>query len=254
MVEKLKWKTEKRKVNCKICGKEFHTHNCWIKRGGGKFCSKKCHGIWNSKNKVGENSYGWKGGKVKKICQVCGKEFLIKLAIKDIRITCSRKCLGIWRSKNMSGKNSSNWKGGKVKRICLICGKEFYVKSYLIKKGWGKFCSRGCKGIWIIKHQKRKNTSIEILIEQELIKNKIPYQKQVPILTIALVDFLLPNKVIIQCDGDYWHSKKINKGKDIAQDVVLNFNGYKVYRFTETEINKSASKCIMKINKKAIKI
>ena len=94
---------------------------------------------------------------------------------------------------------------------------------------------------------KNKDTSIEILIEQELIKNKIPYMKQVPIEGIALVDFLLPNKVIIQCDGDYWHSKEKNKGRDIAQDTVLTFKGYKVYRFWEHEIKKSVSKCLGKI-------
>lgn len=98
--------------------------------------------------------------------------------------------------------------------------------------------------------QKLKNTSIELIIEQELINRHIPYLKQSPIKGIALVDFLLPNKIIVQADGDYWHSREKNKGKDIAQDIVLGFKGYKVYRFTETEINKSARKCINKVIKK----
>ena len=71
--------------------------------------------------------------------------------------------------------------------------------------------------------------------------------KQVPIEGIALVDFLLPNKIIVQCDGDYWHSKEKNKAKDISQDTVLGFKGYKVYRFWEHEIKKSAINCIKKI-------
>jgi len=188
-----------------------------------------------------------KKGIIKK-CIVCGKEFYrIPSYVKRGQDKfCSRKCFGIWHSKNMRGKDSSRWKGGKVKRICQICGKEFYVISSIIKYGNGRFCSLKCRAIWQNKHQKKKDTSIEILIEQELIKNKIPYMKQVPIEGIALVDFLLPNKIIIQCDGDYWHSKEINKGRDISQDVVLNFNGYKVYRFWEHEIKKSAGKCIIK--------
>lgn len=94
---------------------------------------------------------------------------------------------------------------------------------------------------------KKKNTSIEIAIEQELLKRNIFYQKQISIENIAFVDFLLPNKIIIQCDGNYWHSRKINKGKDIAQDTELYFKGYKVFRFTETEIKKSPEKCIEKL-------
>jgi len=41
----------------------------------------------------------------------------------------------------------------------------------------------------------------------------------------------------------------INKGGDIAQDTVLYFKGYRVYRFAETEIKKSAKKCIDKVIK-----
>ena len=52
------------------------------------------------------------------------------------------------------------------------------------------------------------------------------------------------HKLVIQCDGDFWHSKERNKGKDIAQDTVLGFLGYKVYRFWEHEINESPQKCI----------
>ena len=96
---------------------------------------------------------------------------------------------------------------------------------------------------------KKKDTSIEIAIEQELIKNKIPYMKQVPIEGIALVDFLLPNKIIIQADGDYWHNLPGRKNRDINQDFLLSFKGYKIFRFTETEIKKSTEKCIKRIFK-----
>jgi len=154
----------------------------------------------------------------------------------------------IKQSKTMKGKyigkNACNWKGGKVKISCKNCGKEKYIRPAEIKKGNGKFCSCRCTGIWTKKHSKKKDTSIEIAIEQELIKRSIPYIKQVSVEGIALVDFLLPNKIIIQADGNYWHSRGINKGKDIAQDTLLYFKGYKIYRFTETEIKKSAKKCI----------
>ncbi|MBT9164863.1 MAG: hypothetical protein DDT23_00874 [candidate division WS2 bacterium] len=133
----------------------------------------------------------------------------------------------------------------RVKKICKVCGKEEYVRPSVIRKN--NFCSNRCHGIWSMQRSKQKNTSIEIAIENELIKRNIPYLKHAPIEGIALVDFLLPDKRIIQCDGDYWHSKRKNKGKDIAQDVVLHFKGYKVFRFWEKDIRKSASQCIDKI-------
>jgi len=35
----------------------------------------------------------------------------------------------------------------KIERICPICGKVFYAYPSYIKKGWGIYCSRKCKGI-----------------------------------------------------------------------------------------------------------
>lgn len=141
-------------------------------------------------------------------------------------------------------------KGEKIRIFCKVCNKEKYIHPCEIKKGQGKFCSRSCAGIWYFKHCNKKDTSIEIAIEKELIKKHMPYMKQVPIEGIALVDFLLSNRIIIQCDGDYWHSKEINKGRDIAQDIVLHFKGYKVYRFREADIKKSAERCINNLLKK----
>lgn len=133
---------------------------------------------------------------------------------------------------------------GKIKIICKTCGKEREVYPSKIKTGGGKFCSLSCTAIWTVKHMKKKDTAIEIAIEHELIQRHIPYLKQAPVEGIALVDFLLSNKIIIQCDGDYWHSKGLNKGKDIAQDTVLYFKGYTIFRFWEKDIKKSAKKCI----------
>lgn len=99
---------------------------------------------------------------------------------------------------------------------------------------------------------KTKDTYIELMIEEELKKQNIPYLKQAPVEKIALVDFLLPGKVIIQCDGDYWHGKMKQKNKDVNQDFLLGFKGYRIFRFSETEINKSARKCILKIIEKMV--
>ena len=50
----------------------------------------------------------------KRICQNCGKEFLVlpsKIKIGGGKF-CSKKCFGEWTSKNKRGEKNPNWKGG----------------------------------------------------------------------------------------------------------------------------------------------
>jgi 5-methylcytosine-specific restriction endonuclease McrA len=48
---------------CQYCGKEFFKRKAdVIKRGGGKFCSRRCQDLWRSKNARGINASNWKGG------------------------------------------------------------------------------------------------------------------------------------------------------------------------------------------------
>lgn len=104
---------------------------------------------------------------------------------------------------------------------------------------------------WMIEHPNRifKDTKIELKMEAELQRRGINYQKQVPLCKIARVDFYLPEyRMIIQCDGDYWHNLQKVKERSIKQDKVLTFNGFNVYRFWEHEIKKSVESCVDKLN------
>jgi len=95
---------------------------------------------------------------------------------------------------------------------------------------------------------KRKDTSIEIKIEKELKRNNIYYQKQIPLCNITVADFYLPGyRVAIYTDGDYWHNLSLVKNRDEKQNIILKQNGYKVLRFWEHEINRSARECVNRI-------
>lgn len=153
------------------------------------------------------------------------------------------------KMKSKTGENANNWRGGKIEVKCDLCGTSKYFSKSRIKKNKNNFCSNRCRGIWAFKHSKKKGTSIETAIENELIGRKIPYLKQSPVEGVALVDFLLSDRVVLQADGDYWHNLPGRKNRDSNQDFILEFNGYKVFRFTETEIKKSAEKCIDKVIK-----
>lgn len=93
-----------------------------------------------------------------------------------------------------------------------------------------------------------KNTLLEQKIEKELKRRNIKFLSQYALCGITIADFYLPqNRTVIYCDGEYWHSRPERKNRDINQDFILSFNGYNIYRFTGTEINKSPVQCINKI-------
>ena len=166
---------------------------------------------------------------------------------------CSRKCMGRWNSKYKIGAKAPCWRGGiKTKMTCPVCKKEFFRTPGEMRKGGMKFCSKSCQGFYILKyHHKYQDTSIELAIEKELLKRGIPFKKQIPIWKArTVVDFLLPNKTVVYCDGNYFHDLPDNKNRDRNQNFMLHFMGYKVYRFTEPEIKKSPAECIKRILKK----
>ena len=99
---------------CLICNKSFKTKLYQIKKGNGKFCSKKCYGIWWSKNIKGEKHPNWKGDRVRRLCLICNKKFYVsptRLKEKGGRF-CSLKCFGEWHSENYKKEKCYGWKGG----------------------------------------------------------------------------------------------------------------------------------------------
>ncbi len=114
---------------------------------------------------------------------------------------------------------------------------------------WKKRCSEWMKGNlgWRSALGKRKNTKPELLIEEELKKRNINYKKQVPISGFCVDFYLEEYRIIIECDGDYWHNLPGAQENDARKTASWEFQGFKVFRFWEHEINKSAKECIDKI-------
>ena len=112
------------KYTCQICGKEFITYLNWIKRGGGKFCSRICAGV--SKNK-----------KISKVCLFCGCDFKVKpsTAIHNASKYCSPKCGQLAsrgkKKPSITGDKAPNWRGGHtlVIKYCVDCGEKIYYRS-----------------------------------------------------------------------------------------------------------------------------
>ena len=104
------WKGGDKIHICQTCGKEFVVTYSKDKYGWGKYCSAECMSIGFSERVKGKNNPNWKGGKIKYVCEICGKEFYVnQYKIKSgIVKYCSKKCKDI----SCIGEGSPAWKGG----------------------------------------------------------------------------------------------------------------------------------------------
>lgn len=84
----------------------------------------------------------------------------------------------------------------------------------------------------------RSPTSIEIKLYKELSKRGVIFESQKLINSKFLVDAYIPSlNLVIEADGDYWHSLDRVVKKDKAENAYLKKCGYNIIRLSEKEIN-----------------
>lgn len=207
---------KKHEQTCIICGKKFKIKEYLIKQGFGKFCSRECQFI------------AYKEKRIKTVCKNCGKKFSVPLSIGKKKKFCSKQC-------------KDDYERDYVVRICQNCRKKFLLPRWELNKGKGTFCSRQCY------YRFNGESSIEALMRNALEKANIDFRQEVQIGKFC-VDFLIPSKkMVIECDGNYWHDSQQAKVRDKRKDKFIEAKGYQVYRFGEREIKLSAGECINEI-------
>jgi len=158
--KRIKLSSRNVKKNCLICNKIFGTCSSEIKRGSGKFCSRKCWYKWFK----GENVYNYKGDEV----GYAGVHHWIKRELGSPKYCehCKSTKKKTYHWSNISGKylrDVTDWQRlcvschskydwGKKKEFvvkCSTCGKEIKTKS---KKR--KFCDKKCSSRF---YRERKN-------------------------------------------------------------------------------------------------
>lgn len=87
----------------------------------------------------GDKNPNWKGGKIEKVCSVCGRQYQVKRANSSSRF-CSLQCVGI----SQRGK-TVNRELKRVLKICCVCGSSFSV--FLSHEKRHKCCSKQCSNI-----------------------------------------------------------------------------------------------------------
>ncbi len=91
--------------------------------------------------------------------------------------------------------------------------------------------------------QRQEETSIEKKLYQELKDRGLLFEKQKLINGKFLVDAYIPLlNLIIEADGNYWHSLERVVKKDKSENAYLTKCGYNLLRLSETEINDGSFK------------
>lgn len=198
----------KEKRLCSECHKQFFATGAQLRNGFGIYCSKKCQ------NKVYQQK------RVVIVCKHCGNKLLPpSVAIQRNASFCSKKC-------------RDDYERDYVQRTCKNCHQNFQLPRWELNKGKGNFCSRGC---FI---QYKGETAIEKKIRYVLQEAQIEFLQEFKI-GIYHADFLLPqHRIVLECDGDYWHSIPTATKRDQRKDDYLQNQGYRIVRIAEETIRR----------------
>lgn len=193
------------------------------------------------------------------LCSECKKNIVLisKRLTSNLCTSCKNKVTAInqWNNPNIrkamvkaiSLKNIEQYKSGVRDKHKQTFKANSKMREMIKSKSWHLQAGNG-KLEWH-RWEKDRNyrTSIEVKFFKELLHRGFleekDFKQQVPILNRYWVDFLfIKQKIVVEVDGDYWHSMK--KDKDVLRDAHLVREGYTVLRFSETEINKSVGTCV----------
>ena len=120
------------------------------------------------------------------------------------------------------------------------------------------------KRSWVMSRIRSKDTKIEKKTASMLRKNKIRYRRFPKV--FGSPDFVVEKKVIVFCDGDFWHGyqygRKKKPPKKFWRDKIernmerdrkvsrkLRADGWSVVRLWEHDIETSLEKCVGKIRR-----
>lgn len=243
---------------CEICLRDFQTE---LHRRQARFCSRLCKDAGHSKDLLRQQE---------RKCLECSDSFTAKPS--DKKIYCSQNCARQAHGKKVSGRRPFTLMATKT---CQICNEQFTVRKSLGQKFCSlrcanksferritlvcqvcsitytvrarchkqKYCGRTCRTVGIGKTE----SYLERRFADALSSAGIAAQKQFPIGTYT-ADFAIPeSKIVIECDGDYWHSLPDCIKRDKRKDKFLLNNNWRVLRFPEHLINKDINSCVMTV-------
>ena len=159
--DKCRYEDTSEERTCSNCGTNFRRTKKQLKQGCGKYCSQQCSNQGRQR-------------KVEKVCINCGNGFSVQRFKARSSKYCSKKCqhplfkkliyaikpkTGSYRNCIKCEKSFYTLPSRKDKKFCskqcmkskltlcsnAVCNKMYYVQPSVLKKGYGKYCSRECR-------------------------------------------------------------------------------------------------------------
>ena len=93
----------------------------------------------------------------------------------------------------------------------------------------------------------KKDTSIEVKLQKGLDRIDVSFERHKSIL--GQPDIFIEPNICVFADGNYWHNYPEGRGKDQEIMNILQWQGYRVLRFWEHEINENLEDCLDKIQR-----
>jgi very-short-patch-repair endonuclease len=226
-------------LTCCECGKSFLATVYTYQES--KFCSTDCAQARNRREEVHK-----KGVLVAKACERCGKPYHVRSSVAKVQRFCSRKCWADRGGPRLVGPKNPKWKP-KVVITCAYCGVEF--TTFPSRAARRKYCCKEHRHLGNLQRLAiNHRTNLEVAMADALRQHGITFEEQITLVDRFMVDFLLPaSRIVIQCDGLYWHDRPHVRHRDRGQDRYLAQAGYIVLRFTDNQILHEMPSCIKSI-------
>ena len=128
---------------------------------------------------------------------------------------------------------------------------EVYSQSIMEQKKYRK--KRNIGNQWGLSHQDAYGSNIEQILGEAMKAQNMHFIQQQEIfnegILMTVLDFYIEEaKLAIYCDGFKYHYDKDSVIKDRTQDRLLQLKGYRVLRYTGSEIVGNVHKCVNEIN------
>jgi very-short-patch-repair endonuclease len=235
--------------SCENCGISFQVKENDLKYGRGKCCSRKCVDENKKKTYLAEKNPMFGKKQSDKSKQLKSQSIKKLWETDEFRNKIKEGQTIFFKRAAVDG----TWDRAKTKREITLLNKIGKIHNWI-----GTYGERECDKTFIEKygmpsHLYRNaflqtfDTSIELIVENILKENKIEHIKQFNLFGYSF-DFYLPtHKILIECDGDYWHGygldeneldevQRHSKYNDKIKTKKAVSAGYNLIRFWEHEI------------------
>ena len=175
----------------------------------------------------GTSRFGPKNGRGTFACQECGRISDVHRYDAEHRRFCSSECC----LRQQARVNAAP----QVALACLWCGVTYQRPQSYVRHNSRrpKFCSRECNGAYTARYKQNRVSGTEKQFLDRLESCGLRFTRQVRVKHFVVDALCTSQNVVIEFDGEYWHSLEHIKRKDERKSIAVASAGYRLIRVPE---------------------